>query len=241
MLDTGADGGDGQPADGGHGDRVMAFVDPRETDPFDPAQRRFLGGAFGGGQAVGAQAGRYPVEGGVVVDVPAGGDHVLGRAPPEQEAAFPPIEAEARQVRAEGVVVHADGVGAEAPPVGEAVEEVRALALHPVPVLATTYRSQAGMRSASMRPPAGRLTLSSAPHSTRVGTGRRGPGGPCGRPGRGCPAPGAARRRRRTSCRPDGRGRGRAGRVRRGCGRRDSRTGRRRPPPSRNTRSTAGR
>lgn len=41
------------------------------------------------------------------------------------------------------------------------------------PVFATVYRSQLGMRSASIRPPEGRLTLSAAPHSTRVGTGRR--------------------------------------------------------------------
>lgn len=69
---------------------------------------------------MGADAGFDAFEGGVVVDVPAGGDDVLGGAAPDEEAALLVVEAEAHQVGGEVVVVHADGVGAEAAPVGEA-------------------------------------------------------------------------------------------------------------------------
>ena len=61
------------------------------------------------------------VEGGVIVDVPAERDDVLGRAATEQEAAFLVVEAEAGRVGSHVVEVHADGVGAEAVPVGEVV------------------------------------------------------------------------------------------------------------------------
>lgn len=90
-------------------------------EAFDAALLRLLGGALGAGDAMGADSGLDLFERGVVVEVPAGGDDVLGRAAPQQEPALLVVQAEARQAGVEVVVVHADGVGAEAAPVREAV------------------------------------------------------------------------------------------------------------------------
>src|SRR5919206_4004053 len=98
---------------------------------------------------------------------------------PQQEAALLLVEPGPHHTGVEVVAVHADGVGAEAAPVGEPFgldddgaevddsEDGRGGHRRP-PVLATRYRSQLGMRSASTRSPEGRLTLSAAPQGTRV-------------------------------------------------------------------------
>ena len=83
------------------------------------AQGRLLRRALGDRDATFRDAADDAVEGLVVVDLPAHGHQVLGRAALDEEAALPVVEPEPHDVVRQLVDVETDRVGAEAPPVGE--------------------------------------------------------------------------------------------------------------------------
>ena len=87
--------------------------------PFHTAQRGFLVGALGDGNAVAGDARQDGVKCGVIVELPSQRGDILSGTALQQEAAFVVVEAKPHDVGQRVVVVHADRVLAEAAPVGE--------------------------------------------------------------------------------------------------------------------------
>ena len=107
---------------GGGVDLLGESVGPGEAqEALDSAQLGFFLGALDGGHPVVDDAATDFVEGRMVVEVPTQRDDVLGRSPPQQDAAFVGVEAESDRVGCHVVEVHADRVATEALPVVELV------------------------------------------------------------------------------------------------------------------------
>ena len=103
-------------------DLLRESIGPREPqEALDPSQLRVFLATLDGRHAVVGDATTDLVEGGVVVEVPAECDDVLGGSTLQQDAAFVGVQTEADRVGRHVVEVHADGVATEAFPVTELV------------------------------------------------------------------------------------------------------------------------